>query len=214
MPILLFKWLLWLMLSEAAVPGKAPPWLGRCLQQVRPSALEHGAPLPIDSSTDKGAAAAYGTCAARCDGRCLLLGDFDGDGQAREVAVATPREVILFHDVAREARGRRARAVLAGRIPLDGDEVALLSLRRMTQFAEEVGLLRDGKSPLPALSPGERLAFGLIVWRGTSTVPAVPTGDDDDDVTHSGEIGDLLAAIFDISARSYRLQRVLQLGAP
>lgn len=188
-------------------PAQVPPWLGRCLAQVRQAGLEQGAPLPTDSprGTD------YGTCAARCAGRCFLSGDFDGDGKAQEVAVASPTELLVFHDVER-GKVRRARPRPAGKLPLSGDEVALLAPRRTARFLDEVGLLRDGKSSLPALPPGARLAFGLIVWRGVAEASAEAEEDDELDHGRSAETGDLLLAIYEPEARAYRLQKVLQLG--
>lgn len=196
--------------GPAAAPA-TPPFVARCLGQLRPAALEQGAPLPIDSPKN----ADYGTCAAQCEGHCFLAGDFDGDGRPRELAVASPSEVLLFHDVER-GKGRRFRATLAGRLQLSGEEVALLPWRRAARFADEVGLLRDGHSPLPPLSRdrGERPSLGLILWRGLppEDAPAPEEGEDSHGVP--SESGELLVAVFDPSAHSYRLQRVLQLGAP
>lgn len=195
------------LLAPSAAPVGAPPWVGRCLAQLRPAALEHGAPLPIDSPRG----ADHGTCAARCAGHCFLLGDFDGDGRIRELAVAGPSEVLLFHEVDR-TRGRRSRATLAQRLPIEGEEPALLSSRRAVRFAEEVGLLRDGKSPLPQLSRSERIAFGLIVWRSGPAEDPLPEGEEEHG--RGGDSGDLLLGIYDTSGLSYRLQKVLPLGSP
>lgn len=192
--------------------GFLPPALARCLAQRRPAALEQGAPLPTDSNSNGD----WGTCAARCDKSCLLLGDFDGDGQRRELAVASRTELLLFHDVER-LRDRRVRATLVVRLPIgapgtsEPDEVAPVSMARTVRFADEVGLLRDGRSPLPQLPRGERMALGLLVWRGgAATEPAEP-GDDDVRPSASGE---LLVTIFDEAKHTYRLQRILQLGGP
>ncbi len=178
-----------------------PPWLARCLPQLQKTALTQGAPLPIDSPRG----AEYGTCAARCNARCFLQGDFDGDGQ-KELAVASPTELLFFHDVERK-RDRRA---LLGRIPLSGQEVALISLRRTIRFADEVGLLRDGQSPMPILPRNEHLVLGLILWHNVAD--ANDEDDEDDDEPHGKQTGDLMVAIFDETTTSYRLQTLLQLG--
>ncbi len=124
-----FAWnLIGFLLVRAAAPPvvpKAPPWLDRCLPQLRQSALVQGSPLPIDGPKS----ADYGTCAARCDDRCFLLGDFDGDGR-RELAVAAPSELLLFHDVERK-RDRRYVATPAGRLPLFGAFCAMASPRSL-----------------------------------------------------------------------------------
>lgn len=194
-------------LAQSVAPAAPPPWVGRCLAQLRPAALEHGAPLPTDSPRG----ADHGTCAARCEGRCFLLGDFDGDGRVRELAVAGPTEVLLFHEVDR-ARGRRSHPTFAQRLPIEGEEPALLSARRTVRFAEEVGLLRDGRSPLPTLARSERIAFGLIVWRGGPEETPLPEGEEEHG--RGGDSGDLLLGIFDTGGPTYRLQKVLQFGAP
>lgn len=202
-----------------AVPA-APPWLSRCLPQLRSQALVDGAPLPTDRKTSSDQD--HGTCAARCDRRCFLSGDFDGDGRPQELAVATPEELLLFHEVERAPRGprpRRVQATLRLRLPLGTSpgEVALISAPRAAHFADEVGLLRDGKSPLPTLAKGERLALGLLLWRDPpedepESPPPEPGAHEDPPV--GGETGELMLAIFDSSAKTYRLQPVLRFGAP
>jgi hypothetical protein len=196
-----------LVLMPGVVSAQPPGWLGRCLDRLRPGPLEIGAPLPTDSPRT----ADHGVCAARCEGRCFLIGDFDGDGRARDVAVASATELLVFHDVRHDVRHegkRRLRAAPAGRLPLQGEEVALLPVRRAVRFIDEVGLLREGRSLLPSLGRSERLAFALIVWHNL----AAPGDEEEEEHGRSRETGDLLLAIFDEGTRAYRLQRVLTLG--
>ena len=145
---------------------------------------------------------------------CFLPGGVGGAGRPRGLAVASPGGVLFFHEAER-GKGRRFRAQFAGRLPLGAEEVALLPWRRAARFADEVGLLRDGHSPLPPLSRerGERPSLGLILWRGLPPGDAPPDGGDESHGSPS-ESGELLVAVFDPGAHSYRLQRVLQLGAP
>lgn len=213
-PALIFVARLLLPLLPVATQavGAVPPFLARCLASQRSGPLDQGAALPTDSPRG----ADYGSCAARCEGRCLLRGDFDGDGRAQELALASAEELVVYHDVLR-GRDRRLRAVLRQRLPLPGalpgDEVALVSAPRALRFAEEVGQLRGGKAPVPVLTRGEHPALGLLVWRRGAD--AVEEEDDEDsDDPPRGESGQLLLAIFDSAAGSYRLQPLLSLGLP
>lgn len=209
--ILLARLLFPALLAAPSVGSTA--WLSRCLAPLRQSALEQGAPLPTDSPSG----ADYGSCAARCAGRCFLRGDFDGDGKTRELAVANPEELLLFHDLER-GRDKRLRSTLKQRLPLSGPlaggEVALVSAPRALRFADEVVQLRGGKSLLPTLAKGEHAALGLIIWRETPGAKGESSDDDEDSDDPPSENGQLVLAIFDSAAGSYHLQPLLELGAP
>src|SRR5262245_4475303 len=78
-----FFLLLWPQPARAESPPA--PWMFRCLRRVSATALLDGASLPVDCGAGE---LPRTPCAARCEGRCWLRGDFDGDGSAAEVVVA------------------------------------------------------------------------------------------------------------------------------
>ena len=151
-------------------------------------------------------------CAARCEGRCWLRGDFDGDGIAREVAVAQSDngEATLWivrpgaprprgeHAVLRAAPPDRANAWQpAAFFPLrDADDIALISAARTAEVAQANLAVRGAQNPLK-LASEEFFAFGLVTWK---------RGD-------GGWDGQMLAVIFNKVSGTFRLAPLLDLEA-
>ncbi|HJZ88991.1 MAG TPA: hypothetical protein VKN99_27660 [Polyangia bacterium] len=168
------------------------PAMFRCLRRVRPAALSEGADLPVDCG---GGEMPHTPCAARCEGRCWLRGDFDGDGQAREVAVTQIEKGEANLWIMRP--GEAARWQPAAVFPLsDADEVALISATRTAEIAQANLAVRGNHSPFK-LAAGDYFAFGLVTWK---------RGDRAWD-------GRLMAVIFNKASATYRVAQMLDLEA-
>jgi hypothetical protein len=163
----------------------------KCLRRVRPSALADGADVPVDCG---GGEMPRTPCAARCEGRCWLRGDFDGDGAAAEVAVAQSEKGEATLWIVRPLARQWTPSAF---FPLkDADDIALISAERTAEVAQASLAVRGGKNPLQ-LGPNDYFAFGLVVWK---------RGD-------GGWDGQMMAVIFDKVHATYRVAPLLDLEA-
>ncbi len=178
--------------SDAHAGNPPAPWMFRCLRKVRPSALVEGADLPVDCG---GGEMPRTPCAARCEGRCWLRGDFDGDGAATEVAVAQSEKGDATLWIVRP--GGATRWAPAAFFPLKGaDDIALISATRTAEVAQANLAVRGEKNPLK-LGANDYFAFGLVIWK---------RGD-------GGWDGQMMAVIFDKKNATYRVAPLLDLEA-
>jgi hypothetical protein len=163
----------------------------RCLRRVRATALLDGASLPVDCGAGE---MPRTPCAARCEGRCWLRGDFDGDGSAAEVVVAQSERGEATLWIVRPLKSRWSPAAF---FPLkDADDVALISAARTVEVAEANLAIRGQKSALK-LGPHDFFAFGLVTWK---------RGD-------GGWDGQMMAVIFNRVDGTYRLTPLMDLEA-
>jgi hypothetical protein len=132
----------------------------RCLRKLRPQRLAEGADLPTDCG---GAQMVHTACATRCDGRCWLRGDFDGDDEASEVAVAQVQQGDATLWILRAGAARSWNP--AAHFPIaDVDDVALVSATRAEEVAEASAAVA-GQAPHLKLGPTDTFSFGLVTWK-------------------------------------------------
>jgi hypothetical protein len=154
--------------------------------------LTEGADLPIDCG---GAEMPRTSCAARCEGRCWLQGDFDGDGEAREVAVSRNGSGESTLWIVRPTAKRKWQP--AALFPLrEADDVALISAARTAEAAQASLAVRGG-SPAFKLGAHDVFAFGLVTWK---------RGD-------GGWDGQMMAVIFNKTTSTYRIASLVDLEA-
>jgi hypothetical protein len=185
--------------APVAHAGNPPaPWMFRCLRRVRPQALVEGADLPVDCG---GGEMPRTPCAARCEGRCWLRGDFDGDGSAAEVAVAQSENGEATLWIVRPGAhppGSASRSwAPAAFFPLkNADDIALISATRTAEVAQANLAVRGERNPLK-LGTNDYFAFGLVIWK---------RGD-------GGWDGQMLAVIFDKKNGTFRVAPLIDLEA-
>ena len=179
-------------LPDASAKGPPPQCMFRCLRKVRATALTEGADLPVDCG---GAEMPRTPCAARCEGRCWLRGDFDGDGAA-EVAVAQHEKGEATLWIVRSGTAA-VRWQPAAFFPLkDADDVALVNAARTSEIVQANLAVRGERSPLK-LADSESFAFGLVTWKHAERAWD----------------GQMMAVIFSKTNATYRMIPILELEA-
>jgi hypothetical protein len=181
--------------AQKAHAGNPPaPWMFRCLRKVRPQALLEGADMPVDCG---GGEMPRTPCAARCEGRCWLRGDFDGDGLPAEVAVAQSEKGEATLWIVRPGLHGAKVWAPAAFFPLkNADDIALISATRTAEVAQANLAVRGERNPLK-LGANDYFAFGLVIWK---------RGD-------GGWDGQMLAVIFDKKNGTFRVAPLLDLEA-
>jgi hypothetical protein len=193
------------LFAPASTKGAAP-WLASCLRKASGLGLRRGATLTVDCGGE-GAGTKRARCAAQCDGRCMFTGDFDGDGQKRDVAIAHAAgkgdsSLWIVKASARAARGA-IKSLPKGQefeptahFPIRADDIAFVSSQSAGE-AREIGQAVNGTKTNFRLAPGDRFAFGVLTWRRVD----------------GGWDGDLTAVVWSKATGTYRLVPMLNLEA-
>ncbi len=182
-----------------APPGAkgAAPWVAACLRKLSPLAgLKRGAPLPVDCGGGETAGGKRARCAAQCDGRCMYQGDFDGDGQKRDVAIAHAQGKGDSSLWIVKGATKRGHFEPTAYFPIRADDVAFVSSQSASE-ALDIGQALHGARTSFRLQPGERFAFGLLSWRRVD----------------GGWDGDLTAVVWSKATGTYRMVPMLNLEA-